>query len=236
MHSLIAKDTLLRGMPSMLGMGNGLSCAKTFHLAKNFGREKFHACEILAAENFSFPESVFRMSVERATDWIEAVARLLPGIMRRLFGPPPEQSPLWDVPLPQMRVLHKLRCRGDLTMREVAGCLGAAMSTATQLADRLEGLGLVERRADAADRRVVRLALTAVGHAAIDELERQRNERIAAAMARLTPEECEAALIGLRLLERAARDVAPPLEHPERQPLWGLVAATLQPDAGERPG
>jgi DNA-binding MarR family transcriptional regulator len=176
------------------------------------------------------------MSGERATDWIEAVARLLPGIMRQLFGPPVEQSPLWDVPLPQMRALHKLRCRGDLTMREVAGCLGTALSTATQLADRLEGLGLVERRADPADRRVVRLALTPVGHAAIDELERQRNERIAAAMTRLTPEEREAALNGLRLLERAAREGAPAPEQPGRQPLWGMVAATMQTEVGEKQG
>lgn len=48
-------------------------------------------------------------------------------------------------------------------MREVAGGLGVDPSNLTGLVDRLEQLGLVERRPSEADRRVKTLALTAEG-------------------------------------------------------------------------
>jgi DNA-binding MarR family transcriptional regulator len=155
--------------------------------------------------------------------------------MLRLFPPPAEDSPLWDLPLPQLRTLHVLRRRGDMTMREVAGSLGVAMSTATQVADRLEGLGLVQRRPDAADRRVVRLALSAGGQAALAELHGQRDERIAAALDRLSQPEQETVLAGLRLLEHAARESAPEGSRPH--PLWDVVSEAMQSEpAGDRAG
>lgn len=171
------------------------------------------------------------MTEERPTDWVTEVARLLPCAMRRLFAPPADQSPLWDLPPPQMRALFMLRHRGDPTMHEVAGGLGVAMSTATQLADRLERLGLVERRADAADRRVVRLALTEAGIAAMAEHGRLRDERIAAAMEQLSAVEQAEVLHGLRLLEGAARAGAPEPARSERHPLWEMVTAAMHPAA-----
>lgn len=187
----------------------------------------------LSGRTFRPPENVYRMSGERATERVEELARLLPGTMLRLFPPPREQSPLWDLPLPQLRTLHALRRRGDLTMREVAGCLGVAMSTATQVADRLEGLGLVERGADSTDRRVVRLMLTERGRAALAELHQQRDERIAAALDRLRAEEQEAVLTGLRLLAEAAREAAP--DACGRHPLWEVVSEAMQSEPGVEP-
>jgi DNA-binding MarR family transcriptional regulator len=139
--------------------------------------------------------------------------------MLRLFPPPAEDSPLWDLPLPQLRTLHVLRRRGDLTMREVAGSLGVAMSTATQVADR----------------RVVRLALSVGGQAALAELHRQRDERIAAALDRLSEPEQETVLAGLRLLEHATRESAPEGSRPH--PLWDVVSEAMQSEpAGDRAG
>jgi len=48
------------------------------------------------------------MTEERPADWIADVARLLPCMMRALFAPPAAQSPLWDLPPPQMRALFLL--------------------------------------------------------------------------------------------------------------------------------
>ena len=174
-------------------------------------------------------ETYTGMTEERPADWISDVARLLPCMMRALFAPPAAQSLLWDLPPPQMRALFMLGCRGDLTMHEVAGRLGVAMSTATQLADRLERLGLVERQADATDRRLVRLAVTESGCAAIAEHTRQRDERIAAAMERLTPAERGEVLRGLHLLEKAARECVPDPGRPGRHPLWEMVTAAMPP-------
>ena len=171
------------------------------------------------------------MIEERPTDPIAEVARLLPGAMRWLFAPPAEQSALWELPPPQMRALFMLRHRGDLTMHEVAGGLGVAMSTATQLADRLERLGLVGRRADAADRRVVRLALTESGSAALAEHAQVRDQRIAAAMEQLSPGEREVVLQGLRLLEKSARGSSPEPARLGRHLVWEMMTAGMQPAA-----
>jgi DNA-binding MarR family transcriptional regulator len=169
------------------------------------------------------------MTEERPTDWIAEIAQLLPCAMRALFAPPPEQSPLWDLPPPQMRTLFRLRNGGDLTMNEVARSLGVAMSTATQLADRLERLGLVERKADPADRRVVRLSLTELGHTALAEHTRERDARIGVAMQQLTPAEREAVLNGLRLLETAARQCEPAPNPAGRHQFWEMVTASMPP-------
>jgi DNA-binding MarR family transcriptional regulator len=65
------------------------------------------------------------------------------------------------VTMHQLGALHTIRRRGSVTMRELAEALGASsLSTATQMADRLERLGLVQRDHDPRDRRVVRLSLT----------------------------------------------------------------------------
>jgi DNA-binding MarR family transcriptional regulator len=119
-------------------------------------------------------------------------------------------------------------------MNEVARSLGVAMSTATQLADRLERLGLVERRADPADRRVVRLALTEAGRSAIAEHARERDARIAVAMQRLTPVEREAVLNGLRLLETAARQNETAPGQTSRHPIWEIVTAAMPPASSQQ--
>jgi DNA-binding MarR family transcriptional regulator len=184
------------------------------------------------------------MKEAQEPEWVAEVGRLLPRAMRGLFAPPAEESPLWNLPLPQLRALRILSHQDDRTMREVAGSLGVAMSTATQIADRLERLGLVERRADPSDRRVVRLSLTGAGRAAMAEHAGRRDERITIAMTRLTPAEQEVVLTGLRLLDAAARDATPdahPGGHGAHDPqrrergtgLWEMMTAAMPPESRE---
>ncbi len=67
----------------------------------------------------------------------------------------------WDMSIAQVRALYALR--EPLSMRELAERLYLDPSNLTALVDRLEALGLVERRADADDRRVKRLVITTKG-------------------------------------------------------------------------
>ena len=55
------------------------------------------------------------------------------------------------------------RRSGDQSAGDIADTLGVAASTVTGITDRLVRQGLIERREDTADRRVVRLTLTADG-------------------------------------------------------------------------
>ncbi|TMC00021.1 MAG: MarR family transcriptional regulator [Chloroflexi bacterium] len=61
------------------------------------------------------------------------------------------------------RALYARRVRRPVGRRDIADALGVAASTVTGITDRLVKQGLIERREDTADRRVVRLTLTADG-------------------------------------------------------------------------
>ena len=174
------------------------------------------------------------MTEERVTDWVAQIERLLPAVMRGLFTPPAEQSPLWNLPVPQLRAMHLLRRHGDLTMRVIAGHLGVAMSTATQVADRLEARGLVRRLDDPTDRRVVRLSLTDSGTLELAHLAEERRAGAEAAMMHLTESERAVVLSGLQLLEEAVRESAPLTLG--RQPAWHLMTETAPPQEVERLG
>ena len=73
------------------------------------------------------------------------------------------------MPLQSFEVLIRLaRTPGaSLTAGELARAVALSSGGATRLIDRLEAAGLVAREADARDRRVVRVGLTAAGHDAL---------------------------------------------------------------------
>src|ERR1019366_3503864 len=104
-----------------------------------------------------------------------------------------------------MHALHAIARRSGITMGELAGCLEAAsLSGATQMADRLVKLGLVERMSDPGDRRLVRGALSPRGRDLLRRREAAWREGVGKALEGLTDDEC-ATLV--RLLERT---VGPP--------------------------
>lgn len=77
-----------------------------------------------------------------------------------------------------------LAVRGHLdprgpTIGEVAEYLMIGPSTAVGLADRTENLGLLQRKRDPSDRRVVRLVLTRRGRSRVDELTDAHLEELA---------------------------------------------------------
>jgi DNA-binding MarR family transcriptional regulator len=85
----------------------------------------------------------------------------------------PIRFQLWSdrgLTMPQVRVLFELVESGDRPAGELAEALSVAPPTVTGLTDRLVKQGLVERREDPRDRRVVRLALTEEGRALTMEI------------------------------------------------------------------
>jgi DNA-binding MarR family transcriptional regulator len=65
------------------------------------------------------------------------------------------------------------------TIGDIAGYLLLRHHSAVELAQRAEGLGLIDRVEDSADRRVVRLALTDKGMAALEQLTALHVEELA---------------------------------------------------------
>ncbi|SES92994.1 MarR family winged helix-turn-helix transcriptional regulator [Anaerobranca gottschalkii] len=76
----------------------------------------------------------------------------------------------FDITPPQFNALLLLYEYGDMTIGELGNRMYLASSTATDLIDRMERNGLVERVRDEKDRRVVRLHMTEKGQQMILEV------------------------------------------------------------------
>jgi MarR family transcriptional regulator, organic hydroperoxide resistance regulator len=76
----------------------------------------------------------------------------------------------FDITPPQLDALLVLREFGELTMGELCHKMYLACSTATDLIDRMERNGLIERVRDTADRRVIRLKVLPKGASVVEEV------------------------------------------------------------------
>src|SRR5436190_1557249 len=99
--------------------------------------------------------------VEAKEDLARALTATFFGVVQRMKQDTARRAAEWDVSIPQVRALYELR--EPLSMRELAERLYLDPSNLTALVDRLEDLGLVERQADAGDRRIKRLVITPKG-------------------------------------------------------------------------
>jgi DNA-binding MarR family transcriptional regulator len=99
--------------------------------------------------------------VEAREDLARALAATLFGVVQRMKQDSARKAAEWEMSVTQVRALYALR--EPLSMRELADRLYLDPSNLTALADRLEDLGLVERKADAEDRRIKRLVITEKG-------------------------------------------------------------------------
>jgi|ERR1022692_1597301 DNA-binding MarR family transcriptional regulator len=126
-----------------------------------------------------------------ATDLLEVVALVIRGV-----------SDNRDLSLTAVAALGSLDRRGGQRITTLATAEGVSQPSMTQLIQRLEQRGLVERTSDPSDGRVALVSLTAQGRAAL-AARRQRNaKRIAGLLADL-PEE------GVRALADALAAVLP---------------------------
>lgn len=91
----------------------------------------------------------------------------------------------------QFPLLKVLEAKGEATVSEVAASLSMSVAGATGLIDRLVKAGLVERRRDEADRRLVFVTLSPEGRAMLDEARRLRRSIIAEIMSSLQRDEVE---------------------------------------------
>jgi DNA-binding MarR family transcriptional regulator len=108
--------------------------------------------------------------------------------------------------MPQIRVLFFLSKAGPSSVGDVAAGVEVAQPSATETLDRLVRAGLVKRKVDPADRRVVRNALTAAGREMVDRPWEMRRAVLAGALRDTAPEDRAAIVRGLRLLSRALNE------------------------------
>lgn len=135
-------------------------------------------------------------------DDVDRIVALYRKAGRRLRAADPQD---WaaGLTMPQIRVLFYLGKRGPQSVGDVATGVGVSQPSATETLDRLVRAGLVERTPDAADRRVVRNALTVAGREMADRPWETRRAVLAGALEDATPESRAAIARGLELLCQA---------------------------------
>ena len=106
------------------------------------------------------------------SEWSPDTRRVLRAYLRAIAVTEPLQRELarrYGVALADVHALRALRDLGEVPISRLAAALEIKPSSATNLVDRLEGAGLVERCSDPADRRVTTLRLTARAREALGD-------------------------------------------------------------------
>ncbi|MGO8670495.1 MAG: MarR family winged helix-turn-helix transcriptional regulator [Capsulimonadaceae bacterium] len=132
-----------------------------------------------------------------------AVERLMPQLGRRLFTVNPD-DPYYELPVTQVRVCTVLQA-GPASMSLLGEELGISTSAVTQIADRLERAGMVERICECEDRRIKKLVLTSHGEDVMRRRWHRRVSSVAEALALLPPERRVEIISALRDLLAATK-------------------------------
>ena len=141
------------------------------------------------------------ISDDRTGEIIQALAPLLAQQRQRMAA----RCHAHGVSLLGFQVLAILEMREAIPMGHLADELDVALPNATGLVNRMEERGLVARRDDPADRRVVLVELTPAGRRLIGDMESERRERMVQLFGHLDPVQQNRLLQSVKDLVGAAR-------------------------------
>ncbi len=105
--------------------------------------------------------------------------------------------------LVHLNVLAILDAEGPLSMSQLAAAVDVSVASMTGIVDRMEARGIVERRHDEADRRVVRVHVTAAGTSVFTTIDERRHEGLTLLLGELSDRQLLGLLVGHRALRRA---------------------------------
>jgi DNA-binding MarR family transcriptional regulator len=147
--------------------------------------------------------------VPDAREVADEVGRLYPAVYRR-FKASTRAVDGSDLTPRMLAVLRHLAASGPLTLGEQAAHLGLRAPTVSELVDRLEGKGLVERMRDDRDRRRVFVWLTPAGQARVRaHPEVLGPDALTTAIEAMRPADRTALVRGLRALLAASGETEP---------------------------
>jgi MarR family transcriptional regulator, 2-MHQ and catechol-resistance regulon repressor len=129
----------------------------------------------------------------------DAVHAALRTVVRNLLS---IDDSMMDLPLRQFKVCLTLH-RQSRSMSEISRELKLSPSAVTQVSDRLERRGLIERVFQDEDRRVRKLRLTRKGQQLVRTRERKQLNRITAALDTLSANELGQVMTGLETLAQS---------------------------------
>jgi DNA-binding MarR family transcriptional regulator len=108
------------------------------------------------------------------------------------------------VSLAQVQAIRYIWLHQNVLMGDLAAGLGISYPSATNMVKRLEKRGLARRRVNPADRREVEIQLTDQGIALAERMEKERVGRLEAVLNRMSDEQRNGLLNGLRAFVQAS--------------------------------
>ncbi len=139
---------------------------------------------------------------DEVTDAVMTASRALVAVAARSLADAEER-----VSLAQYRVLVVLALRGPQRTADLAATLAVNPSTATRVCDHLVAKRLIRRQRATADRREVRLGLSAAGRCLVDDVIRRRRAEISRIVAAVPPNRRKLVVEALCALADAAGEV-----------------------------
>jgi DNA-binding MarR family transcriptional regulator len=112
-----------------------------------------------------------------------------------------------DISLVHLNVLMLLSSAGPMSMSRLAEALDISVASVTGVIDRMEARGLVERRRDTGDRRVILVTTAEGGDRIFAEIDQRRREGLGVLLEHLTREELTGLLKGHRALRAARKEL-----------------------------
>ena len=113
-----------------------------------------------------------------------------------------------SVSLVHLNILTLLEAAGPMPMGRLAEQLDISVASMTGVIDRMEARGIVERRRDSEDRRVILVHTGKGGRKLIEDIGRRRRMALGALLSRLSDKELEGLLEGHRALRAARLELA----------------------------
>jgi DNA-binding MarR family transcriptional regulator len=113
-----------------------------------------------------------------------------------------------SVSLVHLNVLTLLEASGPMPMGRLAEQLDISVASMTGVIDRMEARGIVERRRDSDDRRVILVYPAKGGRKLIQDIGKRRRVALAVLLSKLTDEQLEGLLEGHRALRAARTELA----------------------------
>lgn len=109
----------------------------------------------------------------------------------------------------QVHTLMRLHYRGACPITEIGEELGVTAAAASQIVDRLAGMGLIERAADPLDRRVRQVRLTTRGRGIVARGVEARIAWVRDLARRVPADELDSVVAALKRLTQAAAELEP---------------------------
>ncbi|MFD4831474.1 MarR family winged helix-turn-helix transcriptional regulator [Streptomyces uncialis] len=128
-------------------------------------------------------------------------------LLEVLWGRGQEATPAVTVSPSQLRALLVIEQDEGTNLRALGEAIGSSPPSVSRLCDRMEAMGLVERRPSRTSRREVELSLSPRGRVLLRESRANRKREVAAVLAVMGPAALDALTEGLAAFRAAAAQI-----------------------------